>query len=128
MLARTLLLVTLLLSPAAALAAAAYNDHVAAKPVLTTTQKLVVMWQVETAAVQCIGRVVMADPRYDAQNVSSLGDLIIDSVRSVCLPYEHFVMDTYDDFFGKGGEDYVMGPHLDFLGPAVDKWIKENRR
>ena len=70
----------------------------------------------------CIARVVVADPRFQRDNlVSNLGDLIVDSMPK-CLGPVRAMIAAYDRYFGEGvGEEFFMGPYLDVLPGAVTK-------
>ncbi len=70
---------------------------------------------------------INADPRYRQQG-TDLGDLIVDSM-TICLPQVRALIAGYDRYFGEGaGEAFFMGPYLDVLPTAVEKWAKDRRQ
>src|SRR5262245_14665557 len=90
---------------------------------LSMQQKNAAMQPLVRSATDCIARNVAADPRYRTH--SDLGDLIVDSMPS-CLPAVRAMIDAYDRFFGDGtGEAFFMGPYLDVLPTAVNKWVND---
>jgi hypothetical protein len=116
----------------APLAAAALVVGVATGPVTTpdglppmsAQQKTAAMQPLVRSATECIARTVRADPRF-GRHTAALGDLIVDSMGS-CGAQVRAMIDAYDDYFGAGeGEAFFMGPYLDVLPSAVDKWVKD---
>jgi hypothetical protein len=78
------------------------------------------------SATECIANAVFADTRFRS-NEMPLGDLIVESVNS-CVGPVRAMIDAYDRYFGDGtGEAFFMGPYLDVLPAAVDKWATERR-
>ena len=90
----------------------------------TPQQKHVAMQPLLRSATECIARAVSADPRFSGQDVAKLGDLIVDSMPT-CLTPVRALIDAHDSYYGPGtGEAFFMGPYLDALPTAVDKWVK----
>jgi hypothetical protein len=86
-------------------------------------QKHAAMQPLLRSATECIARAVAADPRFTARQ-TGLGDLIVDSVPA-CVAPVRAVIDGHDSYYGTGtGEAFFMGPYLDALPGAVDKWLK----
>jgi len=76
-------------------------------------------------ATDCIAQTVTADPRYaDRKIASDFGDLIVDAMPA-CADAMRAMIDAYDRYFGDGtGEAFFMGPYLDVLPTAINKWGK----
>src|SRR5581483_11467976 len=116
----------------APLAAVALIVSVATAPVveprgaaaqMSISQKNAAMQPLVRSATECIARTVAADPRL---HHADLGDLIVDSMPP-CIGSVRAMIDTYDRYFGAGaGEAFFMGPYLDVLPRAVDKWIADD--
>jgi hypothetical protein len=93
---------------------------------LSLTQKTAALQPLLRSATDCIARTVAADPRLAAQPSVGLGDLIVASMPS-CVGPVRAMIDAYDRYFGDGtGEAFFMGPYLDVLPGAVDKWVKDS--
>jgi hypothetical protein len=117
----------------APLAAAALFVSVAiapnAKPSLSRTlsmqQKSAAVQPLMRSATERIARIVSSDPRFGQPN-ADLGDLIVDSMPS-CAVQVRIMIETYDRYFGEGeGEAFSMGPYLDLLPSAVNKWVRDS--
>jgi hypothetical protein len=75
-------------------------------------------------ATECIARTVVTDARFRAPE-TALVELIVESMPS-CLGPVRAMIDAYDRYFGDGaGEAFFMGPYLDVLPAAVNKWATE---
>jgi hypothetical protein len=99
------------------------TDPTAAAPMSAQQRSTAIAPLVRTAT-DCIARNINADPRYRKQG-TDLGDLIVDSM-TVCLPQVRALIAGYDRYFGEGaGEAFFMGPYLDVLPTAVEKWAKD---
>jgi hypothetical protein len=86
-------------------------------------QKHAAMQPLLRSATECIARAVTADPRFIARE-TGLGDLIVDSMAACLVPVRAMI-DAHDSYYGSGtGEAFFMGPYLDALPTAVDKWVK----
>jgi hypothetical protein len=86
---------------------------------LSAAQKIAATEPLVRSATECIVRAVSADPRYDGNAGSALGDLIVASMPS-CLKPVRAMIDAYDRYYGEGtGEAFFMGPYLDALCRAV---------
>jgi hypothetical protein len=116
----------------APLAAAALVISVATSPMtdpnaavqMSAQQRSAAIAPLVRSATDCIARSVNADPRYRNQD-TDLGDLIVDSM-TVCLSQVRALIAGYDRYFGEGaGEAFFMGPYLDVLPTAVEKWAKD---
>ena len=93
---------------------------------LSVQQKNAAVQPLVRSATECIAGAVLADARFRS-NEMPLGDLIVESVNS-CLGPVRAMIDAYDRYFGDGtGEAFFMGPYLDVLPTAVDKWTAERR-
>src|SRR5262249_23315765 len=91
---------------------------------LSAQQKNAAMQPLVRSATECIAQAVPADGRFRTHQ-AAIGDLIVDSMNS-CLGPVRAMIDAYDNFFGDGtGEAFFMGPYLDVLPAAVDKWAAE---
>ena len=91
---------------------------------LSNQQKNAAMQPLVRSATECIAHAVVADARFRVPDVG-LGDLIVDSMTT-CLGPVRAMIDAYDRYFGDGtGEAFFMGPYLDVLPAAVDKWAAE---
>jgi len=91
---------------------------------LSNQQKNAAMQPLVRSATECIAQAVVADARFRAPDVG-LGDLIVDSMTT-CLGPVRAMIDAYDRYFGDGtGEAFFMGPYLDVLPAAVDKWAAD---
>jgi hypothetical protein len=87
-------------------------------------QKHVAMQPLLRSATECIARAVAADPRVSRQE-ANLGDLIVDSMPT-CITPVRALIDAHDSYYGPGtGEAFFIGPYLDALPTAVDKWVKD---
>ena len=90
---------------------------------LSVQQKNAAMQPLVRSATDCITRAVAADPRFRKHD---LGDLIVDSISSCVAPVRAMI-DAYDRYFGEGtGEAFFMGPYLDILPTAVNKWVADS--
>jgi hypothetical protein len=116
----------------APLAAAALVISVATSPMtdpnaavqMSAQQRSAAIAPLVRSATDCIARSVNADPRYRKQD-TDLGDLIVDSM-TICLSQVRALIAGYDRYFGEGaGEAFFMGPYLDVLPTAVEKWAKD---
>jgi|SRR5215475_3193006 len=91
---------------------------------LSNQQKNAAVQPLVRSATDCIVQAVVADARFRAPDVG-LGDLIVDSMTA-CLGPVRAMIDAYDRYFGDGtGEAFFMGPYLDVLPAAVNKWAAE---
>jgi hypothetical protein len=120
-----LLAAALLLTPGQALSTSPTQSDFESGRHFSQIQKKIVIWDYENQIVQCIGVTVTKDPRYSSAN-RQLGELIVDSISSTCQPFVRWMVYSYDELFGAGGETYMMGPHLDYIQKAVPLWIKEH--
>jgi hypothetical protein len=99
---------------------------VAPKQHMSPQQRSAAMQPLVRSATECIARAVSADRRFGAG--SGLGDLIVDSMPA-CADAVRAMIDAHDRYFGDGtGEAFFMGPYLDVLPAAVDKWVKRPAR
>jgi hypothetical protein len=91
---------------------------------LSAEQKLAVLRPLVETANQCIARKVTADSRYTALvQAGEMNGLIVDSVPS-CVDAMRALIDAHDRLFGEGaGETYFMGPYLDALPSAVQRYF-----
>jgi hypothetical protein len=93
-------------------------------PSMSVQQKSVVLQPLVRSATECIARSVSTDPRFRQRN-ADLGDLIVDSMPR-CTAQVRAMIDAYDRYFGEGeGEAFFMGPYLDVLPVAVNKWVRD---
>jgi hypothetical protein len=93
-------------------------------PTMTVQQKSAALQPLMRSATECIARTVSADPRFGEGN-ASLGDLIVDSMPRCVAPVRAMI-DAYDRYFGEGeGEAFFIGPYLDVLPTAVNKWTRD---
>jgi hypothetical protein len=94
---------------------------------LSAGQKNAAVQPLVRTATECIARTVTADPRFrTSERADSLGDLIVASMPSCVTPVRAMI-DAYDRYFGDGtGETFFMGPYLDFLPTAVNKWVVDS--
>ncbi len=93
---------------------------------MSAQQKNAAVQPLVRSATECIVRAVSADARFRRQEIA-LGDLIVESMHS-CVGPVRAMIDAYDRYFGDGtGEAFFMGPYLDVLPAAVDKWASERR-
>jgi hypothetical protein len=78
-------------------------------------------------ATECVAKTIMADPRFgDRKSAGNFADLIVDSMPSCSEPMRAMI-DAYDRYFGDGsGEAFFMGPYLDVLPTAVNKWVQKS--
>lgn len=91
-------------------------------------QKHVAMGPVLRSATECIARAVAADPRFAGAIAPNLGDLIVDSMPA-CLAPVRALIEAHDGYYGPGtGKAFFMGPYLDALPGAVDKWVRSHLR
>jgi len=89
---------------------------------LTVQQKNTAMQPLVRSATECIARAVVTDTRFRTTDV---GDLIVESMPA-CLGPVRAMIDAYDRYFGDGaGEVFFMGPYLDVLPAAVNKWATD---
>ncbi len=121
-----LLIFTTLLAPSLALANTKVRNDFEGREVLTDIQKKIILWELESRVVRCIGRTVARDPRYLSGAPGDLSTLVVDSLTSRCGPPVLDVRDSYDQFYGEGGEAYVMGPHLEYLSKTLPEWLQKN--
>jgi hypothetical protein len=92
---------------------------------LSAQQKNAAVQPLVRSATECIAKTVSADARFRAM---PLGDLIVESITT-CVEPVRAMIDGYDHYFGNGtGEAFFMGPYLDVLPAAVDKWASERRQ
>jgi hypothetical protein len=99
------------------------TDPTAAAP-MSAQQRSIAITPLVRSATDCIARTINADPRYRKPG-TDLGDLIVDSM-TICLPQVRALIAGYDRYFGEGeGEAFFMGPYLDVLPTAVEKWAKD---
>jgi hypothetical protein len=91
---------------------------------MSTDQKLAVIRPLVETANQCIARKVTADPRYTTlAQAGEVSGLIVESVPS-CVDAMRALIDAHDRLFGDGaGETYFMGPYLDALPSAVQRYL-----
>ena len=107
--------------------ATAPNADPRAFPTLSTHQKSAAMQSLMQSTTECIARIVSSDPRFGQPN-ADLGDLIVDSMPS-CAIQVRIMIEAYDRYFGEGeGEAFFMGPYLDVLPNAVNKWVRDSVR
>jgi hypothetical protein len=93
-------------------------------PNLSMEQKSAAMQPLMRSATDCIARAVSANPHFGQRN-TDLGDLIVASM-SGCTAQVRAMIEAYDRYFGDGeGEAFFMGPYLDVLPAAVNKWVKD---
>ena len=112
--------VTLLVS----VATGPLTDPKGAAPHLSIQQRNAAMQPLVRSATECIARTVATDKRFRTVG-TDLGDLIVESMPS-CLGPVRAMIDAYDRYFGEGaGEAFFMGPYLDVLPAAVNKWAGE---
>jgi hypothetical protein len=102
------------------------SDPAAPDTHLSAQQKNAAMQPLLRAATECVAKTVAADPRFsDRKSGGDLGDLIVDSMPSCAEPVRAMI-DAYDRYFGDGsGEAFFMGPYLDVLPTAVNKWVQQ---
>jgi hypothetical protein len=93
---------------------------------LSAQQKDAALQPFMRSATECVAKTVTADPRFgDRKSAGDLGDLIVDSMPSCTKPVRAMI-DAYDRYFGDGsGEAFFMGPYLDVLPTAIDKWVQQ---
>jgi len=107
--------------------ATAPNDKPSLSPTLSMQQKSAAVQPLMRSATECIARIVGSDPRFGQPN-ADLGDLIVDSMPS-CAIQVRIMIEAYDRYFGEGeGEAFFMGPYLDVLPNAVNKWVRDSVR
>jgi len=107
--------------------ATAPNDKPSLSPTLSMQQKSAAVQPLMRSATECIARIVGSDPRFGQPN-ADLGDLIVDSMPS-CAIQVRIMIEAYDRYFGEGeGEAFFMGPYLDVLPNAVNKWVRDTVR
>jgi hypothetical protein len=100
-----------------------FNDS-AGLPTLTAQQKMAATAPLVRSATECIIRAVVANPRYDGETETALGDLIVASMPACVTPVRAMI-EAYDRYFGAGtGEAFFMGPYLDVLPKAVTEGAK----
>ena len=92
---------------------------VAGEASLTLQQKAAATEPLVRSATDCIVHAVMSDPRFAPEPRATVGDLIVESIRSCRTPVRAMI-DAYDRYYGEGaGEAFFMGPYLDVLPKAV---------
>jgi hypothetical protein len=93
---------------------------------LSAQQKNTAMQPFLRNATECVAKTVAADPRFgERKSAGDFGDLIVDSMPS-CAEQVRAMIDAYDRYFGEGsGEAFFMGPYLDLLPTAVNKWVEK---
>jgi hypothetical protein len=93
---------------------------------LSPQQKSAAMQPLVRTATECIARAVAADPSFAVHaKTSDFGELIVASM-ALCVGPVRAMIDAFDRYFGEGsGEAFFMGPYLDVLPVAVDKWVDE---
>jgi len=93
---------------------------------LSAQQKNSAMQPFLRTATECVAKTVAADPRFgDRKSEGDLGDLIVDSMPSCAAPVRAMI-EAYDRYYGDGsGEAFFMGPYLDVLPTAVNKWVQQ---
>ena len=107
--------------------ATAPNDKPSLSPTLSMQQKSAAVQPLMRSATECIARIVGSDPRFGQPN-ADLGDLIVDSMPS-CAIQVRIMIEAYDRYFGEGeGEAFFMGPYLDVLPNAVNRWVRDSVR
>src|SRR4029077_4976375 len=107
--------------------ATAPNDKPSLSPTLSMQPKSADVQPLMRSATECIARIVGSDPRFGQPN-ADLGDLIVDSMPS-CAIQVRIMIEAYDRYFGEGeGEAFFMGPYLDVLPNAVNKWVRDSVR
>jgi hypothetical protein len=93
-------------------------------PALSVQQKSAAMQPLLRSATECIARTVSNDPRFGHHD-ANFGDLIVQSMPS-CTAQVRTMIEAYDRYFGEGeGEAFFMGPYLDVLPMAVNKWVRD---
>jgi hypothetical protein len=93
---------------------------------LTARQKNAAVQPLVRSATECIARTVTADPRFRTEQDKNIGELIVTSMPS-CVASVRAMIDAYDRYYGDGtGEAFFMGPYLDILPTAVNKWGIDN--
>lgn len=126
MIAAPLLAVSLLVTVATDPSVDALAGPAAPKQ-MSLQQKSAAMQPLVRSATECIARAVSADQRFRT-GASGLGDLIVDSMPA-CVEVVRTMIDAHDRYFGDGtGEAFFMGPYLDVLPTAVNKWVKDPTR
>jgi hypothetical protein len=93
---------------------------------LSAQQKDAAMQPFLRTATECVAKTVSTDPRFsDRKSGGDFGDLIVDSMPS-CVKPVRAMIDAYDRYFGDGsGEAFFMGPYLDVLPIAINKWVQQ---
>jgi hypothetical protein len=87
-------------------------------------EKNAAMQPLVRSATECIARTVVTDARFRAPE-TALAELIVESMP-FCLGPVRAMIDAYDRYFGDGaGEAFFMGPYLDVLPAAVNRWATE---
>ncbi len=100
------------------------SGPVAPKQHMSLQQRSAAMQPLVRSATECIARAVSADRRFHVDG-SGLGDLIVDSMPA-CVEAVRAMIDAHDRYFGEGsGEAFFMGPYLDVLPTAVNKWVRD---
>lgn len=89
---------------------------------LTLQQKNAAARTFVQSATDCLARTVAADARFRRDDpAANLAELIVDSMPRCVGPVRAMIA-AYDRYFGAGfGEEFFMGPYLDFLPEAVAK-------
>lgn len=127
MIAAPLLAVSLLVTVATDPSVDALAGPVAPKQHMSLQQKSAAMQPLVRSATECIARAVSGDRRFRSGD-GGLGDLIVDSMPA-CVDVVRAMIDAHDRYFGDGtGEAFFMGPYLDVLPTAVNKWAKDPSR
>jgi hypothetical protein len=92
---------------------------------MSPQQRIAALQPLMRTATECIARRVATNPRFPETPPLDRGDLIVASMPS-CVGQVRAMIDAYDRYFGEGeGEAFFMGPYLDVLPTAVDKWVKD---
>jgi hypothetical protein len=93
---------------------------------MSAQQKTTALQPFLRSATECVAKAVVADPRFsERKSAGDFGDLIVDSMPNCSKPVRELI-DAYDRYFGEGsGEAFFMGPYLDVLPVAVNKWVQQ---
>jgi hypothetical protein len=122
------LLAVSLIVPAAADAGTLWPPSASGGRHMSVQQKLSVIRPLVDTANECVARSVTADPRYKTvAQAGEINGLIVDSVPS-CVEAMRALIEAQDRMFGEGaGESYFMGPYLDALPSAIEKYLNGSR-
>jgi hypothetical protein len=114
------------LSLIVAVATGPITDPTAPSATMSAQQKNAALQPLVRTATECIAQSVVANPRFaNRKTAAELGDLIVDSMPA-CAKSMRDMIDAYDRYFGEGsGEAFFMGPYLDVLPTAINKWAKQ---